>query len=127
MFHPDIVQWLIVVAGYAITLATSGPVVRHFIGTPGQAAPKPEPETPKPRYDVGAIVGKCENFLTVSLIVADAITALALIFTAKSIVRSDDIKRAPRYYLGGTLVNFSYSVFMGFLIRIVLHATGHSF
>lgn len=127
MYYLDVVQWLIVLAGYIFTMATSGSVVRHFIGGPGQDAPKPEPETPKHRYDVGSIVGKCENFLTVSLIVADAITALALIFTAKSIVRSDDIKRAPRYYLGGTLVNFSYSVFMGFLIRIVLRATGHSF
>jgi hypothetical protein len=123
----DPVKWLIIVAGYLLTMGTSGAVVRLLIG-----AAKKEPSPQKPEAsastetrNVGAIIGKCENFLTLSLVVADALTALALIFTAKSIVRGEDMRRDPRYYLGGTLVNFSYSVFMGFLIRIALTATGH--
>jgi hypothetical protein len=71
------------------------------------------------------IIGKCENFLTITLILAGAITGLALIFAAKSIVRSEDIKKDPKYYLGGTLVNFSYSVLMGFVILILLKTVGH--
>jgi hypothetical protein len=127
MMQIDIVKWLIIVVGYLVTMGTSGVVVRYLIGAAKQEAStqKPEPATSKERYDVGAIIGKCENFLTLSLVVADALTALALIFTAKSIVRAEDMRRAPRYYLGGTLVKFSYSVFMGFFVRIVLTATGH--
>lgn len=102
-------------------------IVHHFIGDSGQgySSVNSGKSTSKGGYEAGAIIGKCENFLIISLILANAFTGLALIFTAKSIVRSEDIKRDPRYYLGGTLVNFSYSVLMGFLIRIILCAIGH--
>ena len=122
----DIVQALVVAAGYITTFATSGVIVRHFVGGAPQSAQDGDPEKPtsRSRYDIGAIIGKCENFLTITLILADAFTGLALIFTAKSIVRSEDIKRNPTYYLGGTLLNFTYSVLMGFVIRIVLSAMG---
>ena len=73
-------------------------------------------------FDVGAIIGKCENFLVITFILADAFTGSALIFTAKSIVRREDIEKDPGYYLGGTLVNFSYSVLIGYLIRIALNS-----
>ncbi len=122
----DIVQYGIVTLGYIITLATSGLVVRSFIGTSnGSSDVDPEPTDSTDRYDLGAIIGKCENLLTITLILAQAFTGLALIFTAKSIVRGGAIKKDPKYYLGGTLVNFTYSVLMGFLLRILLRATGH--
>ncbi len=110
--------------GYVITIATSGLIVRHFIGGPREKVSSVDSEkrVSRTNYDIGVIIGKCENLLTITLILANAFTGLALIFTAKSIVRSEDIKRDPNYYLGGTLVNFTYSVLMGFLIRIVLSA-----
>ncbi|MDP2899186.1 MAG: hypothetical protein Q8Q12_21840 [bacterium] len=116
----NIVQCVVVGFGYILTLATSGVVVRHFIGSgrPAESGKSP----PERRYDTGAIIGKCENLLTITLILADAFTGLALIFAAKSIVRSEKIKENATYYLGGTLVNFTYSVLMGFLIRLVLGA-----
>lgn len=128
VFNIDIPQCIIIVIGYIITMATSGLIIRHFIGGVSQKVSNtdpPERSIPRTNYDVGAIVGKCENFLTITLILANAFTALALIFTAKSIVRNEDIKKDPKYYLGGTLLNFSYSVFMGFFIRIALIAIGH--
>jgi hypothetical protein len=116
----NITNALIVAAGYLVVITTSGPVVRYFIGGAGKSRPADE------KINLGAIIGKCENILTVTLILADALTGLALIFTAKSIVRSEDMKRDPRFYLGGTLVNFTYSVVMGFLIRLILAAAVHS-
>jgi len=123
----DILQCVIIAMGYITTNATSGLIVRHFISGTKQKAPiEDSRETlSNTNYDTGAIIGKCENFLTITLILASAFTGLALIFTAKSIVRSEDIKKDPKYYLGGTLVNFSYSVFMGFFIRFCLNTVGH--
>jgi hypothetical protein len=126
-FDIDILQYIIVAMGYIFTIATSGLIVRHFIGgTAGKSSDTDSDSSiSKTKYDLGAIIGKCENFLIITLILASAFTGLALIFTAKSIVRSDDIKKEPKYYLGGTLVNFTYSVLMGFFICILLSAIGH--
>ncbi len=126
-FYIDILKCTIIIIGYISTIATSGVIVRHFIGDTKEQTVREDSDKSISRtnYDAGAIIGKCENFLTISLILANAFTGLALIFTAKSIVRSENIKKDPKYYLGGTLVNFSYSVFMGFLIRFILSALGH--
>ena len=127
MWDTMILQGAIVLAGYVLTVATSGLIVRHFVAETNPISPEAQNDTdsPKKSYDVGAIIGKCENLLTITLILANAVTGLALIFAAKSIVRSEDIKKEPKYYLGGTLVNFTYSVLMGFLIRRLLGAIDH--
>lgn len=121
-----ILKVLIVVAGYGITIGLSGIIVRYFVG--GHNSKRDQGGESdldrQSRYDIGALIGKCENLLTITFILADALTGLALIFTAKSIVRSDDIKKDPRYFLGGTLVNFSFSVLMGFLVKLALGGVG---
>jgi len=116
-----LVRVIIVVLGYLITLATSGVVVHFFIGErkKGHSA---EASPPIRRGDLGMIIGKCENLLAISFIVAGEFTALALIFAAKSIVRMDAIKDDPEYYLGGTIVNFTYSVLAGLVIKQILAA-----
>ncbi len=123
----DIVQYIVVGVGYIVTIATSGLIVRHFVSIVRQKASSASSEgsISSTDYDTGMVIGKCENILTITLILANAFTGLALIFTAKSIVRTEDIKKNAKYYLGGTLVNFTYSVLMGFLIRTVLVALGH--
>jgi len=117
-----ILKGLIVLIGYVLTIGVSGIVVRHFVGRPSTARDhsKVANSDAEKQYDIGAVIGKCENFLTITMILANAFTGLAVIFAAKSIVRSEDIKKDPRYFLGGTLVNFSFSVLMGFLIKLVL-------
>jgi hypothetical protein len=125
--HIDFFQSFIVILGYILTIATSGVIVRHFVGRnkPPPSNTETEKTIYKKNYDLGAIIGKCENILTITLILANAVTGLALIFAAKSIVRSESIKKEPKYYLGGTLVNFTYSVLMGFVIRILLLIAKH--
>lgn len=116
-----LVKLTILVLGYLITLATSGVVVHFFVGKreKGYSA-KASP--PAGRRDLGMIIGKCENLLAISFIIAGEFTALALIFAAKSIVRMEDIKEDPEYYLGGTIVNFTYSVLAGLVIKQLLAA-----
>ncbi len=135
----NIVPYLIIVGGYLFTLLTSGYVFKLFIGNAGvmvkedqetEAADAPQK---KPagndkkgigKLDVGVIIGKCENILALTMVLNGEYTGLAIIFTAKSIIRLDAMKKNPKYYLGGTLVNLCYSILMGYVIRFFLALTG---
>lgn len=80
------------------------------------------PSDPRIR-DTGFIVGKCENLLIPSFILLDAYTALAIIFTAKTIVRAEDMKSENTlYFLAGTMINFTYSVCVGVIMKIIIFA-----
>lgn len=104
-----------VVVGYLLILATSGRVVTRVLSTAA------EYEQPSARErDIGAIVGKAENLLVVTFVLVGAYTALAVVFAAKSIVRREDMKNNSLFYLAGTLVNFTYSVLVGLVIRLVV-------
>jgi len=77
-------------------------------------------ELGKPVLDAGLIIGLCESFITISLVLMDALTGLAIIFTAKSIARSKKIEEKAQFYLVGTIVNFSFSLFVGILLKKLL-------
>ena len=119
----NLLQWLVLLIGLLVTFALSGLVVklilRPFHVHSKQSRPSEAKGLP-PESDLGAIIGKCENFLTIILMLADQVTGLAVIFAAKSILRAEDMKSNPRYYLGGTLVNLCFSVLMGLIIYRVL-------
>lgn len=70
--------------------------------------------------DEGYIIGKCENVIILTLILVNALTALAIVFTAKNIVRKDDIQQNPQFYLLGTLLNFTISLVLGVLLKSAL-------
>jgi len=46
-------------------------------------------------------------------------TAIAIIFAAKEIVRSDKIKEKPSYYLLGTLLNVVLSLLCALVIKAI--------
>ncbi len=115
----------VVLAAYILTLALSGAMVRFFVLPAGAGAAwppkgKPEPEHGWPRFDPSVIIGKCENLVTVTLVLTGNVAGLALIFAAKSLVRSDAIKRDPGFYLGGTMVNLVWGLMVAFGARVVL-------
>lgn len=76
--------------------------------------------------DVGVIVGKAENVLLPTFILAEAYTALSVIFAAKGIVRRGDDKNNTIDYLAGTMTNVTYSVVIALSTRITLEALGVS-
>jgi len=117
----------IILLGYLLTLALSGVMVRHFTqSAPGEpASEKPQSAQKKPRFDPSIVIGKCENLLAVTFILSNQVMGLALIFAAKSLVRRDAIEKDAGYYLGGTFVNLTWSVLMGYLTRIALDASPH--
>ena len=117
MNNIDELQFIIVAAGYVVTLLLSGFIVKLAVGLKDQ-----EPGARK----LGRIIGKCENLIAITFILANEITGLALIFAAKSILRQKEAQDDAKYYLGGTLVNFCFSIMMGFGIRLVLRVIGSS-
>lgn len=94
---------------YLFVVATSGYVVRTALWFAGATDIEEE-------VDTGRAVGKVENVLILTLVLVDAFTALGLVFTAKSIVRYQDMSSGnTTYYLTGSVTNFTYTLFVGVL------------
>ena len=113
--------WRVVVIAlaYTITIGLSGPVVRYFVTIPNS-----NNESDKNSIATsGSIIGKCENIITITFVLMRAETGLALIFAAKSLVRSEKIAGTATdasYYLGGTLVNFAWSLLVAVIARVLV-------
>lgn len=64
--------------------------------------------------DTGWLIGRLENIIVLTLVIAGQYTALSIIFAAKSWVRIEDTaSENTTYYLAGTLINFTYSIVFG--------------
>lgn len=64
--------------------------------------------------DTGWLIGRLENVIVLTLVLAGEYTALSIVFAAKSWVRREDIaSENTTYYLAGTLANFTYSIVVG--------------
>jgi hypothetical protein len=108
------------VAGCAVLMLTSGFVVKRMLRLTGAKIPCQLSGAEKPKVDLGTVIGKCENILVITFVLGGEFTALAVVFAGKSILRAEDIRGNPEYYLGGTLVNFTYSLVWSLLLRHIL-------
>ncbi len=110
---------LAVLCGCALLVLTSGLVVSAVLcrtsGRPLSEVVK------KSERDTGFVVGKCENILILVFVVLGAYTALGLVFAAKAVVRVEDARREPLFYLAGTMVNVTYSILFGLAVKMLLH------
>ena len=122
---------LSVTIAYVVLVATSGYLVSFVLkkisnkGLEELAEQGVEEKEAKKKtiYNVGNVIGKCENILVLTFMLLDAYTAIALVFTAKTIIRKEDIEKNSVYFLAGTLVNVCYSVFMGFITKVIIANT----
>ncbi len=133
---------LIVVAGAFFLLATSGKFVNKMMNliynksiqeissvsdehqTNGLTTNTAEDERIiLDRISTGLIIGKCENIIILLLTLTNSYTAIALIFTAKTIIRKEDIGKNSMFFLAGTLLNVTYSLIVSFLIVIFIKYT----
>jgi len=112
----------VIFAAYALTLGLSGVLVRFIVLPRGMKAPKPPPDGP--RFDTSTVIGKCENIIAVTFVLLGQETGLALIFAAKSLVRSDQIKENPGFFLGGTLVNLVWALIVAVSARAIAFGIG---
>ncbi|MCK5721437.1 MAG: hypothetical protein KAI84_02805 [Gammaproteobacteria bacterium] len=107
----------IIAGGYFVLLFTSGMMVNYILSKiSGEPISR---KIGKDARDTGFIIGKCENLLILTFMILEAYTALALIFAAKTIVRKEDLNKNSLFFLAGTMVNVTYSITIGFLVRIL--------
>ncbi|MBU1626596.1 hypothetical protein KKB18_04430, partial [bacterium] len=104
--------------GYLFLIGTSSSLVTSIITK--SSGDSEEKKIDKQMLSIGFIIGRCENILIFSFMLLDAYTALALVFAAKALVRKEDIKKNSLYFLGGTLINVTYSVIIGMIIKFLI-------
>ena len=108
-----------IASAFALLLATSGWLVRYVLSRVAQqtievVAGGDQPNEPvKKRLEIGIIIGKCENILVLILMILEAYTALAM-------VRKEEIEKNSMYFLAGTMINVSYSMLIGFVLKLLL-------
>lgn len=114
----NLIKFVIIVGGYSVLLATSGKLVSYILF---KISKEPlNQKISKEVLDTGFVVGKCENLLILTFMLLGAYTALALIFAAKTIVRSEDMRKNSLYFLSGTMINVTYSVIIGLIIKALI-------
>lgn len=109
------IELIIIIVGYLILLGTSGIIVKYILA---KISKKKYTEIAEQNVlDTGFVIGKCENLLILTFMLLEAYTALALIFAAKTIVRGEDIKKNSLYFLTGTMINVTYSIIAGLIVK----------
>jgi len=119
------IQYICIISGFLLLVFTSGKVVEWILeGVAHQSleevAADGEPAETKKRLAIGNVIGKCENIIILAFLILEAYTAIAIVVTAKTIVRKEEIEKNSMYFLAGTLVNVSYSVLVGFVLKMLL-------
>lgn len=71
--------------------------------------------------DIGFWIGFFEHVIIFVMVLHKEFSALAIIFGAKELVRKDDIKENPAYYLLGTLINFGVALVMAGILNEILN------
>jgi len=128
---------LLAVAGALLLLFSSGTVVRRVMniiykknlsdlasansGTDNVTVPNADEEKiAKDRISTGLIIGKCENLIIYLMVLTGSYTALAIIFTAKTIIRKEDIAKNSMFFLAGTMINVTYSLLISMLVKLLI-------
>ena len=114
----NLIEVFILVGGYFILLVTSGVLVNYAVSKISE-----EPisqNVDKKTLDTGFVIGKCENLLILTFMILGDYTAIALIFAAKTIVRREDMNKNSLFFLAGTMINVTYSIMIGLIIKILI-------
>lgn len=106
----------VVTAGFAVN-ATGGSVIVRAVLGPLETAGDDRGDSG--RSGAGRLIGVLERTLTLILILAGQWAAMALLATAKSVARFDDLKdrRFAEYYLVGTLTSLLVAVVIGLALN----------
>ncbi|WP_162417607.1 hypothetical protein [Cyclobacterium roseum] len=119
-----LIQGLVILIGYFITFITTDLLIKKIIlngkekidvDGDGNVDQKDE----KIIRD-GYIIGKCENIIIITFVLAGEVTGLALIFAAKNLARQKDINDNAGFFLAGTMINFTATLLLAFVIKYIL-------
>lgn len=109
--------YLIIVLGFVFLFATSSLMVNAWLPSATESGVKISSEDDQRNRYVGKIIGRCENVLIYIFMSSGHITGLALIFSAKTLVRKKQIEDNPDFFLIGSMVNFTYSVIVALVFN----------
>lgn len=109
---------LVAFGAYVVTMGLSGLLIRYFILPKTLPAQQKDPDGP--RFEASVVIGKCENILVVTFVLLGLEGGIALVFTAKALARSEDIKKQPGFFLGGTMVNLIWAMFVALAAKAVI-------
>ncbi len=70
------------------------------------------------RYRASKIIQVAILILTFMFL--EAYTALALVFTAKAIIRREDMSKNSLFFLAGTMINVTYSIMAGLAVKLLM-------
>lgn len=70
----------------------------------------------------GMVIGFFERFIILTFVLTNQYSAIAFIFTAKSIARFEELKNRDfaEYYLVGTLSSVSFAILCGEIMKFLL-------
>lgn len=76
----------------------------------------------------GMIIGFLERFIILTFVLLNEYSAIAFIFTAKSIARFEELKDRDfaEYYLVGTLSSVSFAILCGEIMKFITDLVGFS-
>ncbi|WP_139903028.1 hypothetical protein [Clostridium thermarum] len=76
------------------------------------------------RYLVSKYIGIFERLIIITLVLKDSYSAIAFVFTAKSLARANDIIKKSDdfagYYLVGTLLSTALAILGGIFLQLIL-------
>ena len=112
-----LVKAIIVLIGYFATFFITNLLIKKIVlkGKTGANV-----DIDKKTIRDGYIIGKCENIIILSFVLAGEVTGLALIFAAKSLARQKDINDNAGFFLAGTMINFTASLVLAFILKFIL-------
>ena len=119
------ISYSIIAAAFVLLVTTSGKLISYVLQQVAnkqleEVANEDAPQEVQKRLNIGSIIGKCENILILAFLILEAYTAIAIVVTAKTIVRKEEIEKNSMYFLAGTMINVSYSVLVGFILKLLL-------
>ena len=101
-------SWFIYLASYLVALFVGHISVKLLIK-------RFRPDAVGGIKGAGALIGFLERALTLTLVLADEYTAIALVLTAKSIARYKELQdqKFAEYYLVGTMTSILFAILIG--------------
>lgn len=122
--NPTLIKAVILILGYFVTFMSTSYLIERIVlkGKKGHENDTDASLKVPGKREIrdGYIIGKCENIIILSFILVGEITGLALIFAAKNLARQNDIKENAGFFLTGTIVNFTASLVIAFILKFIL-------
>ena len=112
--------------GFLIAVYLGSPFVEYILSKIN--LPEKEEDYKKGIKGGGRIIGMMERALVIILIYMNQPTAIAIIFTAKSIMRFEQSKERPfaEYYLIGTLSSITFALIIGIIVNQLVNLVSFS-